>query len=220
MAPTVSAVRCQPGSRFARKPRWSFQLCEQRFRRIEHGSRPRTWWGFNGLGGPSIGGFCAEHARRQRTHLAAMGALTPAAVMSGWSSQSAPLSSGYPQDHNSSLEDLIPQTSINGDAHPWQQQQNGAAPRSPAKRADEVQYAAARQRILLERVDQLLRGSTSSGSPTGREPSAAAGGTAELRPGLLADAHRQDCHIATVAKLYHHGGRHRCQKHRPCGCEM
>uniref|UniRef100_V5GS32 Xylanolytic transcriptional activator regulatory domain-containing protein n=2 Tax=Kalmanozyma brasiliensis (strain GHG001) TaxID=1365824 RepID=V5GS32_KALBG len=93
--------------------------------------------GFNGLGGPSIGGFAPNTPSAIGPTSRPVGALTPGAVMSGWTSQSAPLSSSY-ADPNSSLADLIPHAPINSNAGPWQQQQqqqNSAAPGAQAHNA-------------------------------------------------------------------------------------
>ncbi|SPO30970.1 related to ASG1 - activator of stress genes [Ustilago trichophora] len=91
--------------------------------------------GFNGLGGLSIGAFApgtpgASGANARNMGGASATGLTPSAVMSGWTSQAGPISSGYSTEQASSsnsLADLISSAQpINNNAdNLWQQQQRG-----------------------------------------------------------------------------------------------
>ena len=89
--------------------------------------------GFNGLGGPSIGGFALNTGGAAAASSRSLGPLTPGAVISGWTSQAAPASSGYAADQTSSSSDplanLISGTqSLGSSNNVWQQQQIGAMP--------------------------------------------------------------------------------------------
>lgn len=82
--------------------------------------------GYNGLGGPSIGGFAPSTPGANGPTSRPMGALTPGAVISGWTSQAGPIASGYAADptSSSSLADLLPhaQPMSNSNNAPWPQQ--------------------------------------------------------------------------------------------------
>ncbi|CDR88746.1 related to ASG1-activator of stress genes [Sporisorium scitamineum] len=88
--------------------------------------------GFNGLGGASIGGFGPNTMGASGAPSRALGGLTPGAVMSGWTSQAAPVTSSYTADQTSSsssnsLANLISGQTIGSSSALWQQQQQNNA---------------------------------------------------------------------------------------------
>lgn len=94
--------------------------------------------GFNGLGGASLGGFASTANSVNGVNYRDTGGLTLGAVMSGWTSQSAPISSSYATKEelpssSKSLDDLMSNAqSISSDGGGmWQQQQNSQTSATP-----------------------------------------------------------------------------------------
>ncbi|SJX64558.1 related to ASG1-activator of stress genes [Sporisorium reilianum f. sp. reilianum] len=122
--------------------------------------------GFNGLGGPSIGGFAPNAMGMSGAPARALGGLTPGAVMSGWTSQAPQVASSYAADQPSSsssnsLADLISGQTISSSSGLWQQQQQQQQSNTGST-ALPTQNAAARMKAGVMAAPEMAFGGSSN----------------------------------------------------------